>query len=235
MKSYEDSPDGMKQMLGDYLHQMKEDGQTHLDLFGSGEEAAGFDSGIGPEVATLEQLRDWIGDCQKCKELAANRNKLVFGDGSANADLVFVGEAPGAEEDVQGIPFVGRAGQLLTKIIKAMGFERSEVYIMNVLKCRPPGNRDPLTDEIDNCTPFFLKQLEILQARVIVALGKYASQNLLNTKIAISKLRGEFYDYHGIPLMPTFHPSYLLRNPSGKKEVWKDMQEVMKLLEELRK
>jgi DNA polymerase len=236
MSSQGDPPREIRGMLTKYLQQKKADGQVFMDLFGAGEAAAAR-SGDQAEAAdgmTLKELRASIGDCQKCKILATNRTNLVFGDGSPDADLVFVGEAPGQEEDRQGIPFVGRAGQLLTKIINAMGMQRSEVYIMNVLKCRPPGNRDPQPDEVENCNPFFIRQLEILKPKVIVALGKYSSQTLLNTTIPISRLRGEFYDYRDIPLMPTYHPSYLLRNQSGKKDVWKDMQEVMKLLEELK-
>ncbi len=233
MKSEEDKPDEIKGMLVKYLHQKKEDGQRYMELYPGETVKTQVTGNVRPDFSTLQELMEWMGDCQKCKALAKNRSNIVFGDGSPNADLVFVGEAPGAEEDRQGIPFVGRAGQLLTKIINAMGFERSEVYIMNVLKCRPPGNRDPQPDEVENCNPFFLKQLKILAPKVIVALGKYASQTLLDTKIPITKLRGTFYDYHGIPLIPTFHPSYLLRNSYGKKDVWEDMQEVMRLLNEL--
>jgi DNA polymerase len=141
-----------------------------------------------------------------------------------------VGEAPGRDEDLQGEPFVGEAGQLLTKIIKAMGFERSEVYICNVLKCRPPGNRNPQPEEIEECHPFLLRQLKAVAPAAIVCLGTFAAQTLLQTKAPISKLRGHFHDYHGIPLMPTFHPAFLLRNPAMKREVWEDMQQVMGLL-----
>ena len=232
VKQYQSDSDEIKGMLVRYLHQKKENGQRYIDLYAGGRDAAKAKRSEG--ISTLEKLRESMGDCRKCRILAKNRSNLVFGDGSPDADLVFVGEAPGEEEDKQGIPFVGRAGQLLTKIVSAMGFDRSDVYIMNVLKCRPPANRDPLPDEVENCNPFFLKQLEILDPKAIVALGKHASQTLLDTKIPISKLRGTFYDYHGIPLMPTFHPSYLLRNPYGKREVWKDMQEVMRLLNELK-
>jgi len=183
-----------------------------------------------PARRSLEQLRTYIGDCTKCPVLVENRTKIVFGAGNPNADLVFCGEAPGADEDKQGEPFVGRAGKLLTKIINAMGFERSDIYILNVIKCRPPGNRDPLPDEVANCSPFMLEQIKILQPKVIVALGKYAAQTLLDTNVAISRLRGRWFDWHGVKLMPTFHPSYLLRNQSSKREVWEDMKAVLKYM-----
>jgi DNA polymerase len=154
----------------------------------------------------------------------------VFGVGASRARIVFVGEAPGRDEDLQGEPFVGEAGQLLTKIIQAMGLERGDIYICNVLKCRPPNNRNPLPAEIEHCQPFLLRQLKAINPGAIVALGTFAAQTLLKTKEPISKLRGKFHDYHGIPLMPTFHPAFLLRNAGMKREVWEDMQQVMKLL-----
>lgn len=181
------------------------------------------------QVGGLEGVRVELGDCHRCR-LGAGRTNLVFGVGNPAARLVFVGEAPGGDEDQQGIPFVGEAGQLLTKIIQAMGFRRDEVYICNVLKCRPPQNRNPQPDEIEQCHPFLLKQLRAIGPEVIVALGTFAAQTLLRTKEPISKLRGVFHDYHGIPLMPTFHPAYLLRNAGMKREVWDDMQKVMKRL-----
>ncbi|HEX7539236.1 MAG TPA: uracil-DNA glycosylase, partial [Syntrophales bacterium] len=155
---------------------------------------------------------------------------LVFGEGSAKARLVFVGEAPGEEEDNQGRPFVGRAGQLLTKIIDAMGLKREEVYICNILKCRPPANRNPKEDEIATCEPFLLKQLEAINPEVICALGTFAAKTLLRTESPISAIRGKFQDYHGRKLMPTYHPAYLLRNPDAKKLVWEDVQKIMKIL-----
>lgn len=182
-----------------------------------------------PSGMTLADLREHIGDCQRCA-IAKDRNKLVFGVGSETADLVFVGEAPGTDEDRQGEPFVGRAGKLLTRMIKKMGFERDQVYIANILKCRPPGNRDPLPDEIANCEEFLIKQLEIIQPKVIVALGKYAAQTLLRSDTPIGRMRGQLMEYHGIPLMPTYHPSYLLRNASKRWDVWDDMQIVLELL-----
>jgi uracil-DNA glycosylase family 4 len=180
----------------------------------------------------LTALRADIGDCTRCKLHAQGRTQIVFGVGNPNADLMFVGEAPGADEDVQGIPFVGRAGQLLTKIIEAIGLKREDVYIANVIKCRPPGNRNPDPDEVDTCEPFLFRQIDIIKPKVIVALGKFGAQTLLRTLDPISRLRGRVYDYRGAKLIPTFHPAYLLRNPSAKREVWEDMKLVKRLLSE---
>jgi DNA polymerase len=177
--------------------------------------------------STLAQVRHDLGECTRCK-LHPHRTQIVFGVGNPAAKLVFVGEAPGADEDAQGEPFVGRAGQLLTKIIEAMGLKRGDVYICNILKCRPPGNRTPEADEILACSPFLLQQLRAIGPQFICALGGPAAQTLLQTKEPISKLRGRFHDYHGIPLLPTFHPAYLLRNPSEKKTVWEDMKLLMR-------
>src|SRR5262245_58179158 len=186
-------------------------------------------TGLGA-TASLEELRAFIGDCRRCK-LAPHRTKLVFGVGNPRARLVFVGEGPGADEDQQGEPFVGRAGQLLTEIItKGMRLRREDVYICNVIKCRPPGNRNPEPDEVASCEPFLLRQLELIAPEVIVALGKFAAQTLLRSKVPITQLRGRWYDYHGIRLMPTFHPAYLLRNPGDKRLVWEDIQQVMQAL-----
>jgi DNA polymerase len=172
-----------------------------------------------------------LGDCTRCK-LHRGRTNIVFGVGSPDTRLMFVGEGPGADEDEQGIPFVGRAGQLLTQIIKAMGFERDQVYIANVVKCRPPDNRNPEPDEIERCEPFLMRQIDIIKPAVIVALGKFAAQTLLRTTQPISRLRGQFHRIGDIRVMPTFHPSYLLRNPSAKREVWEDMKLVMAALRE---
>jgi uracil-DNA glycosylase family 4 len=178
-------------------------------------------------AGTLEALREHIGDCQRCK-LAPHRTQIVFGVGNPKARLVFVGEAPGRDEDRQGEPFVGRAGQLLTEIItKGMKLRREDVYIANVIKCRPPENRNPEPDEVASCEPFLLRQLGLIEPEVIVALGKFAAQTLLRSKTPITQLRGRWYDYHGIRLMPTFHPAYLLRNPGDKRLVWEDIQKVM--------
>jgi len=174
----------------------------------------------------MERLRREAMGCVRC-DLHKGRKTVVFGTGNEHADLVFVGEAPGADEDEQGEPFVGRAGQLLTKIIEAMGFKRDEVYIANVIKCRPPGNRTPTPFEVECCEPFLQRQLELLQPKVICALGGVAAQMLLHTDQKISMLRGQFHDYHGIKVMPTYHPAFLLRNPNAKREVWEDMKKVM--------
>jgi uracil-DNA glycosylase family 4 len=179
----------------------------------------------------LVAVRTDIGDCTRCKLHAQGRRQIVFGVGSPNADLMFVGEAPGADEDVQGIPFVGRAGQLLTKIIEAIGLTREDVYIANVIKCRPPGNRNPEQDEVETCEPFLFQQIDIIKPKVIVALGTFAARALLRTLDPISRLRGRVYDYRGAKLIPTFHPAYLLRNPASKREVWEDMKVVRTLLQ----
>jgi DNA polymerase len=188
---------------------------------------------VAPGLAaadSLEGLRAHIGDCQRCK-LAGHRTNLVFGVGNPSARLVFVGEAPGRDEDIQGEPFVGRAGQLLTEIItKGMKLRREDVYIANVIKCRPPENRNPEPDEVASCEPFLRRQLELIAPEVIVALGKFAAQALLRTKAPIGQLRGRWYDYHGVRLMVTFHPAYLLRNPADKRVVWEDIRKVMQAL-----
>lgn len=178
----------------------------------------------------MNTLRAKIEKCKLCAELARTRNKVVFGAGNLQAELVFVGEAPGADEDEQGLPFVGRAGQLLTKIIEAMGRKREEVFICNVLKCRPPNNRPPAPDEVVHCRPYLKQQLEFIKPKVIVALGNHAVRALLGTEQGISSLRGSFQKYEGIPVMCTYHPAYLLRSPGEKRKVWEDMKKVMKLL-----
>ena len=180
----------------------------------------------------LALVRDQLGDCRRCR-LESGRSQIVFGVGNPEAALVFVGEGPGAEEDRQGEPFVGEAGQLLTRMIAAMGFAREEVYICNVVKCRPPNNRTPEPDEIAHCMPFLQGQLEALQPRILVALGRTAAQALLATSTSISALRGTWRSYRGIPVMPTFHPAYLLRTPAAKREVWSDLQKVMGELDRL--
>jgi len=179
---------------------------------------------------TLEALRAHIGDCTRCKLHTLGRRQVVFGVGSPTADLMFVGEAPGADEDRLGEPFVGRAGQLLTKIIEAINLRREDVYIANVIKCRPPGNRNPEADEVATCEPFLTRQIEIIRPKVIVALGTFAAHLLLQTDAPISRLRGRVHDYHGASLIPTFHPAYLLRSPDRKRDVWEDMKKVRALL-----
>lgn len=187
----------------------------------------GTPQGSAPE--TLEQIRYDLGDCRRCG-LAGKRKNIVFGAGNAGARIVFVGEAPGYHEDQKGQPFVGAAGQLLTKIIRAMNLTRESVYICNILKCRPPENRNPLPDEIKACSPFLARQTTAINPDVICALGTFAAQTLLNTKLPISRLRGSFHDYKGIKVMPTYHPAYLLHNPDKKRAVWEDMKKVMKEL-----
>jgi uracil-DNA glycosylase family 4 len=175
---------------------------------------------------TLLQIREDLGECTRCK-LHRTRNKIVFGDGSSQAQLVFVGEGPGADEDAQGLPFVGRAGKLLTQMIEAMGLQRRDVYICNVVKCRPPGNRQPEKDEVDACSPFLHRQLDSIKPKVIVCLGATAFQTLLQTNRSISHFRGEWINYRGYKMLATYHPAYLLRNPAAKAVVWKDLQKVM--------
>ena len=175
---------------------------------------------------TLPIVRADLGECTRCK-LHTTRHKIVFGDGSPKAELVFIGEGPGADEDAQGLPFVGRAGKLLTQMIEAMGLQRQQVYICNVVKCRPPGNRQPEKDEVDACSPFLFRQLDVLQPKVIVCLGATAAQTLLQTNRGISHFRGEWLDYRGYKMIATYHPAYLLRNPHAKGDVWKDLQKVM--------
>ena len=182
------------------------------------------------QEADLELLRDELGDCTRCKLHSSGRTQIVFGVGNPNADLMFVGEGPGRDEDIQGIPFVGRAGKLLTKIIEAMGLKRDDVYIANVVKCRPPENRNPETDEIETCQPFLFKQIEIIKPKVIVCLGTFSAQLLLNTEEKISKLRGQLHDFRGTKLLPTYHPAFLLRSPSMKRPVWEDMLKVIEIL-----
>ena len=182
-----------------------------------------------PDAKTLGSLREGLAGCALCK-LCKTRTNIVFGDGNERAKLMFVGEAPGENEDLQGRPFVGRAGQLLEKMIEAMGYQRSDVYIANVVKCRPPSDRDPAPDEIAQCSPFLMRQIETIQPEVIVALGKFAAQTLLQTETPITKLRGAFKAFRAgtreIPLMPTFHPADLLRNPESKREAWEDLKQV---------
>ena len=178
---------------------------------------------------SLERIRADIGDCKRCR-LCERRTNIVFGDGNGKAELVFIGEGPGHDEDVQGLPFVGRAGKLLTQMIEAMGLQRRDVYICNVVKCRPPENRAPEKDEIAICSPFLLRQLDVIQPKVIVCLGAVALKALLGAERGITHLRGQWLEYRGTRLMPTYHPAYLLRNPSAKSDVWKDLQKVMNVL-----
>jgi DNA polymerase len=178
----------------------------------------------------LAAIRTDLGDCTRCKLHGLGRQQIVYGVGNPSADLMFVGEAPGADEDVKGEPFVGRAGQLLTKIIEAMGLRREEVYIANVIKCRPPANRNPEPDEVGQCEPFLFRQIDVIKPKVIVALGKFAAQSLLRSTEPITRLRGREFQYRDAILMPTYHPAYLLRTPSAKREVWEDMKRVSAIL-----
>jgi uracil-DNA glycosylase family 4 len=182
------------------------------------------------KLAVLEQVREEIGECTRCK-LHKGRNSIDFGVGSPKARLMFVGEAPGEDEDIQGFPFVGKAGQLLTKMIEAMGLRRDDVYICNTVKCRPPNNRNPEPDELAACEPFLKGQLAAVKPEVIVTLGKFAAQALLRDQTPITRLRGQWREYEGVPVMPTFHPAYLLRSPGEKPKVWDDLKQVMKKLD----
>ncbi len=185
-----------------------------------------------PEEA-LHAVRVDVGDdCSRCKLHTLGRRQVVFGVGNPNADLMFVGEAPGADEDIQGEPFVGRAGQLLTKIIEAIDLRREDVYIANVIKCRPPNNRNPEPDEVAQCQPFLFRQIDVIKPKVIVALGKFAAQCLLKTDDPISRIRGREFKYRDAILIPTYHPAYLLRTPSAKRDVWEDMKRVRAILAE---
>lgn len=184
---------------------------------------------IGDKPSALKLIREDIGDCTRCR-LHKGRTNLVFGVGNVNADLMFVGEGPGADEDAQGEPFVGRAGQLLNNMISAMGLKREDVYIANVVKCRPPSNRTPEKDECDTCSPFLMRQIDIIKPKVLVALGAVAAKNLLAINDSMSNLRGRWYDFRNSKLLVTYHPAYLLRDPRQKKEAWKDLQMAMKYL-----
>ncbi|MGA8220446.1 MAG: uracil-DNA glycosylase [Candidatus Acidiferrales bacterium] len=188
-----------------------------------------FEASERIEGDTLERIREDIGECTRCR-LHKARTKIVFGVGNPKAELVFVGEGPGHDEDIQGEPFVGRAGKLLTQMIEAMSLRRQDVYICNVVKCRPPDNRLPEKDEIATCSPFLMRQLSVIQPKVICCLGACAAQTLLATNQGISRFRGEWFDFHGSKLISTYHPAYLLRNPNAKGEVWKDLQKVMAVL-----
>ena len=213
--------------------------RVRSDPAGVVQEETPTDEGIDPssgggsldQAAQLAAIRQDVGPCTRCKLHMQGRKQIVFGVGNPNADLMFVGEAPGADEDVQGEPFVGRAGQLLTKIIESIGLQRSDVYIANVIKCRPPQNRNPEPDEVASCQPFLFQQIDAIQPRVIVALGTFAAQALLGSVVPISRLRGQLHDFRGgAKLIPTFHPAFLLRSPDRKRDVWEDMKKVRELL-----
>jgi len=228
------------------LEEMKRNGITHVEVSPETLAELGKPCRASGPLATLVSPKSTAGEppalqssgdlatleaeakvCVKCSELSRCRKNVVFGVGNIHAELMFVGEAPGADEDEQGEPFVGRAGQLLTKIIEAMGYRREDVYIANVLKCRPPNNRVPEPNEVKNCMPYLLAQIDLIKPKVMVALGATAVRSLLDVQIGITKMRGNWYTFHDIPIMPTFHPAYLLRNPPAKKEVWDDMKTVL--------
>lgn len=215
---------GLLEDVKHHIQRAKEMGITELARVG-----AARASEPSNQAEELKNIREEIGDCKRCK-LCEKRTQIVFGVGNPRAQLMFVGEGPGRDEDLQGEPFVGRAGQLLTKMIEAMGFKRSDVYIANIVKCRPPDNRLPEPDEVEHCLPFLLKQIAAVQPKILVTLGNLASQTLLGTKTGITTLRGKFHDFHGTQLMPTYHPAYLLRNPNMKKPCWEDLKQVMAAL-----
>ncbi len=203
---------------------------TEVDLFGN----IVVQKEDWESSATLDEMNSMVCNCQKCT-LGQTRTRFVFGVGNPKADVVLVGEAPGADEDAKGEPFVGRAGQLLNKILEASGFKREEVYICNILKCRPPGNRNPMPDEIEKCEPYLKMQLQLIKPKLILALGKFAADTLLNLRQPLTKMRGNIHMYNGIKTMVTFHPAALLRNPQWKRPTWEDMKQFRKLYDELKK
>src|SRR5258708_30391408 len=204
----------------DLVPQLKAAPATKFDVMSVGRDASLFTELEKVKGDTLERIRADIGECTRCR-LCEERNKIVFGSGNPKAELVFVGEGPGRDEDLQGLPFVGRAGKLLTQMMGGMGLTRDKVYIANVVKCRPPQNRPPEKDEVATCIPFLFRQLEVIHPKVIVCLGNIAAQNLLGTMKSISHFRGQWFDFRGMQLLATYHPAYLLRNPSAKGDVWK--------------
>jgi DNA polymerase len=221
--------------VGQYFQEIIADLKTYLEyLKGMGINSLPS-SGIkseephSPQILSLEEIRKELGDCKRCK-LHRTRRTIVFGEGNIKTKLMFIGEGPGYDEDVQGRPFVGKAGQLLTRIIQSINLQREEVYIANVIKCRPPQNRNPEPDEIQSCHPFLMKQIMAIQPKIICALGTFSAQTLLKTDTKISALRGKFYDLEGIKVIPTYHPAFLLRNPERKKEVWEDMKKIAECL-----
>ncbi len=219
----------VKEIMGHLKNHMSLNESMGLEPPRLSPQARAYLDGGASQPISLEDLREDIGDCRRCK-LYQDRTTLVFGEGSSKARLVFVGEGPGREEDQVGRPFVGEAGRLLTKIIEAMGLSRESVYICNVVKCRPPKNRDPEGDEIESCLPFLKRQISLIQPDVICALGRVAAQALLGKEFRITRERGKWQSFMDIPMMPTFHPAYLLRNPSAKREVWEDIKEIMRHL-----
>jgi uracil-DNA glycosylase family 4 len=222
-RSEEETMGGILEIIADlklYLEYLKKMGIDSVFISTSVSE-----EGSQSKVQTLEEVRRELGDCQRCK-LHRTRRTIVFGEGNEKAKLMFIGEGPGYDEDVQGRPFVGKAGQLLTKIIQSIRLQREEVYIANIIKCRPPQNRNPEPDEIRSCYPFLLKQIQAIQPKIICALGTFAAQTLLDTQAKITGLRGRIFELKGIKVFPTYHPAFLLRNPERKREVWEDMKQI---------
>lgn len=214
--------------LKSYVEAEKSAGIENLIVLGRGAPAAG-NKPEGSKAELLASVKKEVFSCRRCPLYKTKRN-YVFSDGDPQARLMFIGEAPGEDEDIQGVPFVGRAGKLLTKMIEAMGLRRQDVYICNVIKCRPPNNRAPLPDEVTACKGYLLRQIDIISPKVICCLGKHSAQALLETEIFITKIRGSEFDFNGATLIPTYHPAYLLRNPSAKKEVWLDLKKIIKIL-----
>jgi uracil-DNA glycosylase len=217
--------------LKSYLEYLKGLGIESLPVSEGGKKAKDNRSSLPSSPLALEEVRKELGDCRRCN-LHKTRHTIVFGEGNPKAPLMFIGEGPGYDEDVQGRPFVGKAGQLLTKIIQSMGLQREDVYIANIVKCRPPQNRNPEPDEIEACHPFVLKQMAAIRPAIICALGTFAAQTLLKTKEKITALRGRVFDLDGIKVIPTYHPAFLLRNPERKRDVWEDMKRILELLKE---
>ena len=224
-------------LTGNYVEQLVDEGISYISL--GHDTSRGLENEGAPapgatpaadSAHALKELQRSVSTCRKCA-LSKTRTRTVFGTGPCRTSLIFVGEAPGAEEDRQGLPFVGRAGRLLTKMLAYIGLKREDVYITNVLKCRPPGNRDPLPAEVACCEPYLLAQLEVVKPRLICALGRHAAQTLLKTDVAISRLRGRFHDYHGIKILPTYHPAYLLRNPADKDKAKDDLRKIKAFLD----
>ena len=210
--------------LRTYLEYLKGIGIRTLPVTGDSPEKP-----VRPETPTLAEVKKELGDCTRCK-LHRTRKTIVFGEGNERAALMFIGEGPGYDEDVQGRPFVGKAGQLLTKIIESINLSREEVYIANIIKCRPPQNRNPEPDEIESCNPFLMKQIQVIQPKIICALGTFSAQTLLKTDTKITALRGRLFDLEAIKVIPTYHPAFLLRNPERKRDVWEDMKKIADLL-----
>jgi DNA polymerase len=223
--------ENVNEIIGDlrsYLGYLKEMGITSLPASENN-----FGKTIRSGILTLAEVRKELGDCKRCK-LHRTRRTIVFGEGNEKASLMLIGEAPGYDEDVQGRPFVGKAGQLLTKILQSINLPREEVYITNIIKCRPPQNRNPETDEIQTCNPFLVKQITVVQPKIICALGSFSAQTLLKTDTKITALRGKVFDLEGIKVIPTYHPAFLLRNPERKREVWEDMKKIAELIQPIK-